>query len=160
MSTIPVQTLSDYLIREMAEYGAPLTNLWLQKLLYYCQAWHLAELGEPLFDSRIEAWVHGPVVVGEYHRFKDYGYNPLPVPGEPIELPQPSQELVDRVLDTYGPLNAYSLELLTHSEAPWNEARGVIPAHEPSSQEITLDSMRKFYVKMRDEQKGKTTAKG
>jgi hypothetical protein len=33
----------------------------LQKLVYYCQAWSLVWEDEPLFDSRIEAWVNGPV---------------------------------------------------------------------------------------------------
>jgi uncharacterized phage-associated protein len=39
-----------------------ITNLKLQKLLYYCQAWSLVFTGQALFAERIEAWVHGPVV--------------------------------------------------------------------------------------------------
>ncbi|MGH2922383.1 MAG: Panacea domain-containing protein, partial [Gaiellaceae bacterium] len=34
----------------------------LQKLLYYCQVWHLVWEGKPLFSERIEAWSNGPVV--------------------------------------------------------------------------------------------------
>ena len=40
-----------------------LTNLRLQKLLYYVQAWSLVlRKSADFFQERIEAWVHGPVV--------------------------------------------------------------------------------------------------
>ena len=39
-----------------------ITHSKLQKLLYYCQAWHYTIFNEVLFDERIEAWTHGPVV--------------------------------------------------------------------------------------------------
>ena len=41
------------------EHGDPISNLKLQKLLYYAQAWYLALYDVPLFDDPIEAWVHG-----------------------------------------------------------------------------------------------------
>lgn len=34
----------------------------LHKLLYYCQAHHLAAFDEPLFSDSISAWNMGPVV--------------------------------------------------------------------------------------------------
>ncbi|WP_340375862.1 type II toxin-antitoxin system antitoxin SocA domain-containing protein [Streptomyces sp. SS7] len=33
----------------------------LQKLVYYCQAWHLAWEGRALFPEAIQAWASGPV---------------------------------------------------------------------------------------------------
>ena len=42
----------------------------LQKLLYYCQAWHLVWADRPLFPERIEAWANGPVVREVYERHK------------------------------------------------------------------------------------------
>ena len=35
------------------------TTMKLQKALYYCQGWHLAWDGVPLFEERIEAWASG-----------------------------------------------------------------------------------------------------
>src|SRR5665213_2316970 len=40
----------------------------LQKLVYYCQAWHLVWDGVPLFKARIEAWANGPVVPKLYQQ--------------------------------------------------------------------------------------------
>ena len=46
---------------------APLSNLKLQKLLYYAQGHYLGDHAKPLFEDEIEAWVHGPVVRSIYH---------------------------------------------------------------------------------------------
>ena len=34
----------------------------LQKLVYYCQAWSLVWEARTIYDDRIEAWAHGPVI--------------------------------------------------------------------------------------------------
>src|SRR5688572_18511108 len=60
------------------EVGDSISNLKLQKLLYYAQGFHLAEHGRALFEERIEAWQHGPVIPTVYPEFKDYGRGGLP----------------------------------------------------------------------------------
>lgn len=62
--------IADYIILYFQEHGEPLTNLKLQKLLYYAKGWYLALYDKPLFNDKIEAWVHGPVVPSIYHAFK------------------------------------------------------------------------------------------
>lgn len=47
--------------------GEKLTNLKLQKLLYYQQGFHLAVFGIPLFNEDVEAWMYGPVVPDVYN---------------------------------------------------------------------------------------------
>lgn len=54
-----------------------LTNLKIQKLLYYAQGRFLAATGSPLFDDKIEAWQYGPVVADVYHQFKKCGSFPV-----------------------------------------------------------------------------------
>jgi uncharacterized phage-associated protein len=39
-----------------------LSNMKLQKLVYYAQGLHLALNDAPLFKGKIEAWTYGPVV--------------------------------------------------------------------------------------------------
>lgn len=56
-----------------------LTNLKLQKLLYYTQGKYLAQTGEPAFNDKIEAWKYGPVVPDVYHAFKSCGSFPVTV---------------------------------------------------------------------------------
>jgi uncharacterized phage-associated protein len=59
-----------------------LSNLKLQKLLYYAQGHHLARFGHALFEEPIQAWSHGPVVPGVYHEYKWAGAGPLTLPDD------------------------------------------------------------------------------
>jgi uncharacterized phage-associated protein len=54
-----------------------MTNLKLNKLLYYAQGVFLARAGRPLFADDIEAWSFGPVVPAVYQRYKICGKNPI-----------------------------------------------------------------------------------
>lgn len=47
-----------------------ISNLKLQKLLYYAQGCYLALKNEPLFNEQIVNWAHGPVVEEIYHKYK------------------------------------------------------------------------------------------
>ncbi len=52
---------------------ADISNLKLQKLLYYCQAYSYALMGKPMFAEDMEAWDYGPVVPSIYQEYKKYG---------------------------------------------------------------------------------------
>ena len=103
------------------EAGDSLSNLKLQKLVYYAQGFHLALMNEPLFNDPIEAWEHGPVVPSLYHRFKQHGASPIPPPEGGIDMnayPEAVRELLDEVFQTYGQYSAWKLRNMTHAETP------------------------------------------
>lgn len=56
----------------------PISNLKLQKLLYFIQAYFLTQLGRPCFAEDIEAWDFGPVVPEAYHQYKQFGAGSIP----------------------------------------------------------------------------------
>ena len=59
---------------KVEEEGADsITNLKLQKLLYYAQGCYLALENKPLFNDNIVAWKHGPVVECIYNKYSPYG---------------------------------------------------------------------------------------
>lgn len=123
-----------------------ISNLKLQKMLYYAQGNFLSIVGEPLFDDIIEAWKYGPVVKKIYDKFKKYGKHAIGY-----------QELDNFRLDIYNGVhldilpfvfnkyNIYSaLELRdkTHSERPWLET------YDPFiTKEIPIDLIRDFFIK-------------
>lgn len=97
-----------------------LTNLKLQKLLYYEQGYHLAMYGEPLFDEKIEAWFYGPVVPVVYNKYKKYEASGIP--SEDYELKfasQDEEDLFNEVFDVYNAFSASKLVSMTHEEMPW-----------------------------------------
>ena len=137
--------IADYLIMESRDRGELLTNLKLQKLLYYAQAWFLANRDEPLFAENFQAWIHGPVLPSQYHRFKEYTWRPITEDIDAPELPEHVIEHLDEVLDVFGSESAIALEVMTHSEKPWQEARRGLAPDAPSCAIISQATMKAFY---------------
>ncbi|MGA1282896.1 MAG: Panacea domain-containing protein [Prochlorothrix sp.] len=134
--------------REVAEYflsladedaGDLISNLKLQKLVYYAQGFHLALFDEPLFAEPIEAWTHGPVVPDLYRAYKEYGAGSIPRPEEiNFEIyTDEQQELLDEVYAVYGQFSAWKLRNMTHGEAPWRLCN--------PNETITHKSLKEFF---------------
>lgn len=104
---------------DTANGGDNMTNLKLQKLLYYQQGYHLAKFDTPLFDEDVEAWVYGPVVPVAYDYYKQYGSQILPVEGEEMILPDEEEKLFAEVFEAYREFSAIGLMNMTHREKPW-----------------------------------------
>lgn len=148
--TSAATAVANYLIAECRERGELLTNLKLQKLLYYAEAWHLALRDEPLFAEDFKAWVHGPVLVSQYHRFKDYRWQPITEAIDAPVLDEALKEFLNEIIDVFGCETAVALELMTHREQPWIEARGDTPPSEASTAKISKETMKRFYRAMSD----------
>lgn len=101
--------------------GDLISNLKIQKLVYYAQGFHLAFFDEPLFQANIEAWEHGPVVRELYNCYKSYQNNALSIPHNFDEtiFTGHSANLLDQVYCSYGQFTAWKLRDMTHEETPW-----------------------------------------
>ena len=125
-----------------AEKGDIISNLKLQKLLYYTQGYHLAFFDTVLFNNNLEAWMYGPVVPEVYHRFKDnrgYGITLDPKQVEEIELEPDVENMFNQVIQEYGKFNAVKLMDMTHMEPPWKEA------FEKPDKTIDIGVMKTFF---------------
>ncbi len=69
--------LAKYIVNKCVEDNHPITNLQLQKILYYIQREHLRRYSSPAFIDPIEAWQFGPVVPEVYYEFCYYGAMPI-----------------------------------------------------------------------------------
>ena len=122
--------------------GEIISNLKLQKLLYYAQGFNLALNNARLFRDDVEAWAHGPVVPRVYHAYKNFGTDALPCPEnfDTNSLDADTRDLVDEVFQVYGQYSAWKLANMTHIEPPWKSAieRG-------QSTVISDDSMREYF---------------
>ena len=102
-----------------------LSNLKLQKLLYYAQGHHLARYGRPLFNDQMQAWSHGPVVPNVYGTFKKFASNPIRLPeADPFtwdDVDPDTADFLGQVWNTYGGFSAGHLRNMTHEEPPWKD---------------------------------------
>ncbi len=151
--------VADYFIAKNNRDKKGLSNKKLQKLLYYSQAWSLVNYKKKLFDDKIEAWVHGPAIKKVYLKYRQFGYSDILAQIDENEfktLTQEETELLDAVWDVYGKYDANYLEMLTHAESPWQEARRDVEKYESSSNEISPRLMQIFYGKRQKEAKSST----
>ncbi|MET3657827.1 Panacea domain-containing protein [Sporosarcina psychrophila] len=103
------------------EYNS-LSNLKLQKLLYYCQGGHYRWDNEQLIDdAQFQAWRYGPVIPEVYRQFSKYGQNDIPNDIGEFRLSNNEAETIEAVWDQFKSLHAYSLVNSTHEEAPWRD---------------------------------------
>ena len=122
------------------EHGDTLSNLKLQKLLYYMQGFHLAFFDEPFFNESIEAWTYGPVVpvvFQEFKRYKKRSINPDNYHDD-LVLTDDEQQMFDMVYSEYNRYSAVALMNMTHTEGPWkNHGIGDV---------ITNEELRAFFL--------------
>lgn len=143
--------VANFFIRKSHEDGLPITQLKLQKLCYYAQAWHLvlSKKNTPLFKGEFQAWVHGPVNPDLYNRYRQYGWDPILTRPENIDLDSSEEQILNEVWDAYGGFDAKYLEALTHNEDPWKIAREGLPEDAYSNVVIKEKDMHKYYSSLR-----------
>ena len=132
---------AEYFLRlQTGDAGDAISNMKLQKLLYYAQGFALAILGKPLFDDDFEKWTYGPVLPAVYNKYKEFGSGAIPRPeGASLQdYTDDERKLLDEVYYTFGQYSAWVLSEMSHATAPWRDAElGKI---------ISKDSMKTYFA--------------
>ena len=113
-----------YIIDRCNEKEYAISNLKLQKILYFVQAEFLVTLNTPCFFEEIEAWDYGPVVPKVYQKYKMYGGGNIPSI-KSIQLSRitrDDQRLINGIIDVCGKYSASKLVEITHHQSPWKSA--------------------------------------
>lgn len=135
-----------YFIARSYEDGieADMTNMKVQKLLYYSQSLHLALFDEPLFDEEIQAWRYGPVCPPAYRFYSEFEAQQLPIPSPEFlsQILHEQKKLLAEVWEYFGGYHAYRLSGMTHLEFPWKKARKGLPDDARSTEPILLEDMK------------------
>lgn len=117
-------TVAEHIINRCNKLGRPISNLKLQKILYFVQAEFLVATGHVCFAEEIEAWDFGPVVPVVYHRYKVYGSASIPyfLTGAICRIPADDIEIMDGIIDECAKYSASKLVEITHNQTPWKKA--------------------------------------
>ncbi len=112
-----------FLFKAQEENQELLSNLKLQKLVYYAQGIYLAIHGKPLFEDRIEAWGYGPVVPSLYHRYKKHGAGSIHADPnfDPTSIGKNTLDFLDEIFVAFGQFSAIRLMEIAHSDKCWKE---------------------------------------
>ena len=170
VTNVDINRIANLWVLLCNENETAISPLKLQKLLYYTQAWHWVYFDSAdIFTELPQAWVNGPVYPTIYERFRRIGiYDYLTIRNanismslidsiRDIDLDTEQQEFFDALYKHYGLMSNDKLVFLTHSEAPWCNARNGLLPFEPSQNIIPKDSIENYYS---DRLKRKAIASG
>ncbi len=125
--------------------GQGITTMRLEKLAYYCQAWHLASTQHPLFSAEIQAFRDGPVVRELFAQHKGRRvvdqWN-----GNAASLSEAAASTVRAVVAALADFEGDDLSALTHTEQPWLDARGGLAPEAQGNRAIEHASIQRFFV--------------
>lgn len=116
-----------------------LTDLKLQKLLYYAQGISIKYTGKTLFKENIYAFRYGPVVKEVYNKYQKFGRNHI---DETVNIPEFENDIrviLEDVYEDYGQYSAWKLVEMTHNESPWLKTE--------KNSIITVEKMREFFAR-------------
>lgn len=154
------RAVANYILDFCAERNRAVTNLALQKIIYFCHVWTLIKLGRPLIKQNFEAWQRGPVLQHVYREFKDFDKQPIDKRATRIDrktgksvvaeyvFDDELKDLLSRVTDFYSQMRAGDLVEISHVvggpwDKVWNHSASVNPGMIIDDQSIV-----EFYSKL------------
>lgn len=141
--------VAKYVINHEIDMSRNISNLRLQKLLYFVQAKFLCEVGEPCFVDDIEAWQFGPVVPSVYYAFKSYAGLDIFDRQFGGNISAKDSAIINNIIDYCASYPTFQLVEITHAQLPWINARRNI-----MSNIITQESIKNYFMRDKSEQPG------
>ena len=134
-SEYDARDVANFILDRCERNGKSVTNMELQKILFFCHVWTLIERGRPLVRQKFEAWQHGPVLQHLYHAFKEFEAGPINGRAKKLDkatgkklvteyrFDPETNDLLERVVGIYSRLTASQLRNMSHvSGGPWDRA--------------------------------------
>lgn len=131
---VDVRAIANEVLCRAEELGIEITNMAINKIVYFVHCDFIIQTGNPLVGAKIEAWQHGPVFRELYHEFKVWEERPIkakakrvsPISGELEEAFFDSsvdqKEAIRSIIDRYVGFSAAHLRALSHARGgPWDQ---------------------------------------
>ena len=108
--------LAKYIVTKCTKEDCPISNLQLQKILYYIQREFLKN-DIPAFSNRIEAWQFGPVVPEVYYEFCEFGSMAIDDTYTiSIDMDKQHRKTIDKIVEDKRDLYPWDLVRDTHQK--------------------------------------------
>lgn len=116
--------LSNYVISLFEKRNAPVTNLKLQKVLYYIQGYFYKNFGKAAFSDDIYSWQYGPVVPVVYYEYNINGSATLKsrMLSDDFTIVDREKKLITTIVEKCASIPTSRLVCMTHSETPWRDS--------------------------------------
>ena len=124
--------LATYIVTKCIEDGEPISNLYLQKILYSAQELFLTVRRERLIADEFEAFGFGACVPNVYYSYCHYGVEKITMErvGKIVEIDPVTKSVVDWITETYRRLKPWEIPQPEAWKIIWDNGKGkeqVIP---------------------------------
>lgn len=117
--TYSATDLAKYIVTYCYCKQKPVSNLKLQKMLYYAWIEYYKETGRAVFLDDICAWQLGPVVPEVYYTFCAYAGLPI-TKNFMVKVDEEDEPIINKIIDRYLPISASTLVQKSHTPGnPW-----------------------------------------
>lgn len=160
--------VANYIIELAKSNKLSVTNLQLQKILFFVQGYTLDAYNNKLIDGQFSKWQYGPVQKNVYHAFRDNGSSFIESPALDAYWDNNGKLVINKSLtisaDSIGDsdafecinklilqllkIKAWKLVQLTHNDASWKNHQNEIKSHE--AKDYTDDEIRLCYQNNKD----------
>jgi uncharacterized phage-associated protein len=127
------RSIANLMLDEAERCDQHITNLALQKLLYFAHSIFLIEEKRSLVSGYFEAWEYGPVHPAAYQAFKTAGSQPIRFRAQRVDVATGMRTDIDlpddpavrrhiaRIMQSYGRMTPGRLVDISHAKgAPWD----------------------------------------
>ena len=140
--------MANFIIKHAHEREIPISNLHLQKILYFLQAAFLVKYnGKPLINGNFSRWSYGPVMQEVYNAYRENGSSSIrdlspnisikdgkwdikaPEITKLDEFDNASSTLLVNTIDTLLANNPWNLVDITHRQELWSSYEEAINQH-------------------------------
>lgn len=132
-----VTEIARYVVSKCYRDGKPVSNLQLQKMLYFLQILFLEAFEAPLFEEEFEAWPYGPVMPSVYRKYSIFGGSPIEMAfsGAEFSIRRDHRSFLDAAIEVLREKSPWDLVRISHADnSPWDVVynqmgchKGVIP---------------------------------
>ncbi|MBP2295175.1 Panacea domain-containing protein [Azospirillum rugosum] len=155
--------VANFLLDHSQSQNQSLTNMALNKIIYFAHGWYLASKGSPLIRNRFEAWQHGPVIRVIYEQFSKFGSKPIQDRAMSLDLETESYQITSydisegdksfiiNVFQAYSTLHAFELSNITHEKnSPWDKIWNNKDGSVRFGMTISNDEIREYFLTVTD----------
>lgn len=151
-----VDTVSRYIINYCDEHLGGVSNIRLQKLLYFVQAQFIMDLNIAAFKEEIEAWSFGPVIPEIYRKYKIFGRDNIILNAKNDikkylfgfnnelneEILKEDMNIINKALKATSDVSTAELVRVSHIQDPWKNAYN----KDNPKNVITKESIYEYFV--------------
>lgn len=137
-------TIAMYIINKCFEEGAPVTNLRLQKLMYFIQGMSYVIKNRAMIKDEFYAWQYGPVVPKIYFEYNGYIGNPIRITYAINNIENEDVKIIDYVINQLKQYKDSVLVTLSHEkDGPWY-------GHRLDRSIIKKEEIRKYFMELQN----------